>query len=74
MTKWLGIYEKMRSEGAPLNLKQLKVNGAELISAGVQPENVGKVLSKLLDDCAIEPSLNEKKALIKRAFNVFCER
>ncbi len=74
VTKWLGIYEKMRSEGAPLNLKQLKVNGAELISAGVQPENVGKVLSKLLDDCAIEPSLNEKKALIKRAFNVFCER
>ena len=72
--KWLGIYEKMRSEGAPLNLRQLKVNGAELISAGVRTEDVGKVLLRLLDDCAIEPRLNEKKALIKRALGVCCER
>lgn len=71
VTKWRAIYEKMKEEGAPLNLKQLNVKGNELLACGIPPERIGKVLSALLDDCAMEPSLNENSALIKRAVNLY---
>lgn len=74
VTKWRAIYEKMKEEGAPLNLKQLNVRGNELIACGIPPERIGKVLSALLDDCAMEPSLNENTALIKRAVNLYSEQ
>lgn len=67
VTRWRGIYEKMKSEGVPLTLKQLAVNGAELISAGTEPHSVGKILETLLLECSLDGSLNRKERLIKRA-------
>lgn len=69
VTKWTAIYEKMKAEGAPLSLKQLNVRGDELISAGIAPADTGRILKLLLEDCAIEPKLNEKSILLKRALN-----
>ena len=71
VTKWRKIHAKMEKEGAPFNLKQLKVKGDELILAGVQKERAGEILNVLLFDCAIEPKLNEKHTLIKRALNIY---
>ena len=71
VTKWRAIYNKMSKEGAPFTLKQLNVRGDELISNGVPPEKVGKALSALLEDCAIQPELNKKENLIKRAVNLY---
>lgn len=64
--KWKGIYENMLKEGAPVNLKQLKIRGDELIKEGIKPENVGDVLEKLLTDCALDGKLNDNKTLLKR--------
>ena len=71
MTKWRKIHDKMEKEGAPFNLKQLKVKGDELILAGVQKDRAGEILNALLYDCAIEPKLNEKQTLINRALNIY---
>ena len=63
VTKWRAIYKKMIEEGAPTELKELKIRGDELIAAGVPAPHVGKVLEELLYDCALNARLNDKKTL-----------
>ena len=70
VTKWKQIYAKMQAEGAPFNLKQLNVRGNELIEEGVSAARTGEVLQILLEECAINPSLNVKEKLLKRALSV----
>lgn len=67
VAKWRQILNKMKAEGAPLDLKRLNVRGNELIAAGLKPEEVGEILSYLLDECVMNPALNKKEILIKRA-------
>ncbi len=71
VTKWRGIYKRMVEEGAPLNLKQLAVRGDELIAAGVPAAKTGDALQFLLEECALDGSLNKKNVLIKRAVSRF---
>ncbi len=71
VTKWQEIYAKMKEEGVPFNLKQLNVRGDELIAAGIKPAEVGTALSKLMEDCALDGSLNKKKKLLKRAVKLY---
>ncbi len=70
VTKWRGIFEKMQAEGAPMRLSELAVKGNDLISCGVPPRQVGKVLERFLCDCALNPKLNDKKTLLARAEKV----
>jgi CRISPR/Cas system-associated endonuclease Cas3-HD len=65
--KWKKVYQNMRDEGAPFTIKQLKVNGDDLLSVGIPPVKVGKTLNVLLLQCACTPPLNEKNKLIKLA-------
>ena len=71
VTKWQEIYARMKEEHVPFNLKQLNVKGDELIAAGIKPQDAGTVLSKLMEDCALDGSLNKKKKLLKRAVKVY---
>ena len=64
--KWREIYKKMVDEGAPTELKELKIRGDELIAAGVPARQVGKVLEELLYDCALNARLNDNKTLLLR--------
>ena len=66
VTKWRAIYKKMTEEGAPTELKELKIRGDELIAAGVPAHLVGKVLEELLYDCALNARLNDGKTLLAR--------
>ena len=66
VTKWKGIYEKMKKEGAPTELKELAIKGDEVMAAGVPAKLVGKVLEELLVDCALNARLNDKKTLLGR--------
>ena len=66
VTKWKAIYDKMISEGAPTELKELKIRGDEIMAAGVPAPLVGKVLEELLYDCALNARLNDKKTLLAR--------
>ena len=63
VTKWRAIYKKMTEEGAPTELKELKIRGDELIKLGVPERNAGKVLKELLSDCALNARLNDEKTL-----------
>ncbi len=70
VTRWKAIYSKMKADGAPLSLKQLKIRGDELIAAGISPVEIGKTLYALLEDCVIRPELNSKEILLKRALKI----
>lgn len=73
VSKWKEIYGKMKREGAPFNLKELKAGGGELAAAGVPKERIGVILGVLLLDCAMEPKLNDAEKLLKRAL-AYAER
>ncbi|HXO85506.1 MAG TPA: CCA tRNA nucleotidyltransferase [Gemmatimonadales bacterium] len=58
---------KIRAENPPLTLKDLAVNGADLISAGVRPgPDVGEALARLLDEVLEDPARNTKEYLLSR--------
>lgn len=73
VSKWKEIYGKMKREGAPFNLKELKTGGGELAAAGVPKDRIGVILGELLTDCAMEPKLNDAEKLLKRAL-AYAER
>ncbi|MBD5636499.1 MAG: CCA tRNA nucleotidyltransferase [Clostridia bacterium] len=65
--KWQRISEKMKSEGAPRSLKELKINGNDLIAIGVKPEKIGHALNELLLFAIEDGSRNHRDTLLKRA-------
>lgn len=59
--------QAIRSRNDPLTLKELAVNGQDLIAAGVRPgPDVGERLKQLLDDVLEDPSRNTKEYLLSR--------
>ena len=66
VVKWKAVIEQMKREGAPFTVKELKVNGNDLLSIGLAPERVGTVLHELLLYCALDGSRNEREGLLKR--------
>lgn len=68
----LGIVNKLEKERACVNLKDLAVNGNDVISCGLSGPDVGKVLDKLLNEVINEITPNEKTALKKRINELCC--
>lgn len=62
--KWQRIYEKMKGDGTPFSLADLKVNSADVISAGFSGAEIGKTLSKLLKLCQEHPQKNDREYLL----------
>ena len=57
--------EMILSRGDCLSIRQLAVNGADLIALGVkQGKDVGQILDRLLNLCLINPEENERERLI----------
>ncbi len=69
--KWQRISEKMKSEGAPRSLKELKINGNDLLKIGVKPEKIGHALNELLLFAIEDGSRNQRELLIKRAEKLY---
>lgn len=67
VVKWKKILDDMRREGAPLTLKELAVNGKDLLATGIPPVKTGEILKLLLDECALNGRLNEREKLLARA-------
>jgi len=53
----------LKKSGAPLNLKELSVNGNDLMSLGFKGPQIGMTLIKLLK-YAVQNKTNDKKKLI----------
>ena len=67
LVKWQALLAKMRAEGVPFTLKELAVNGTELLAAGLAPQTLSQTLHALLLHVAVNPKDNEKARLIKLA-------
>ena len=67
--RWLELLEKLRTENAPLTLKELKVNGADLLALGITPAHISKVLHALLLHAVVNPKDNEKQRLLTLAIS-----
>lgn len=63
------VYDEIVSKNQCVSLKTLAVTGRDLIAeAGMQPgPELGRVLSRLLDEVIEDPELNQKEALLKLA-------
>lgn len=66
VVKWKAVIEQMKREGAPFTVKELAVNGNDLLKTGLAPERVGAVLHELLAYCASDGSRNEREGLLSR--------
>lgn len=71
VTKWRKAMDKMRKEGAPFTVKELELNGTDLIGLGLKPEAIGTVLNELLLYCAQDGRRNERGALLKHIENIY---
>ncbi len=59
------LYRKIKESGDCLSLKDLAVNGSDLIRAGMEPgKEIGKVLADMLEDVISDPSHNNREYLM----------
>lgn len=66
------MYEQIKKEQDCLSLKDLAVNGSDLIRAGMKPgREIGEVLKKLLDEVLEEPQKNKKEYLLAQVKKVY---
>jgi hypothetical protein len=57
----------VRAANPPLGLKDLAVNGEDLIAAGIRPgPDVGDALARLLEEVLEDPARNTKEYLLSR--------
>ncbi len=63
------LVEELLQEGACLSLKDLAVDGKDLLSLGIQGAAIGKTLNFLLEQVTEEKLPNEKEALLNKIKN-----
>lgn len=67
----IALYEDIMKTDEPIYLKELAVNGGDLISRGVKPgPELGKMLKRLLDLVHREPQHNNKNFLKEKTLNI----
>ena len=60
--------EAVRNSAAPLTIRDLDVDGTDLMAIGVaRGLALGQILSDLLDEVLVDPTLNMKPRLLERA-------
>ena len=61
-----GIYDKIIENGDCCTIKQLSINGSDLMAAGVpKGRQIGEMLEKALDAVMREPEMNTKEKLFE---------
>ena len=67
--------EKLMAENSALSLKDLKVNGKDLMSEGIPSGKImGKILNELFETVTDSPEMNDKEKLIALAKKLFSEK
>ena len=69
VNKWRRVYEKMKSDGTPFSVKDLKITAEDLRETGFYGKSLGEELKKLLCAAVADPSQNKKETLIKIALS-----
>lgn len=66
--RWQELYRQVREQNQCVSLKDLAVNGSDLIKAGWKPgKELGFILQKLLDLVLEQPQRNTREALLAEA-------
>lgn len=65
--RWTSLIEKMKTDGTPFSLKDLKITAKDLVAIGYKGESISKELKKLLELAIENPLLNERKKLLYKA-------
>ncbi|MBQ0039912.1 MAG: HD domain-containing protein [Treponema sp.] len=66
---------KLVEENSALSLKDLKINGNDLMDAGIPKGAViGKILKELFETVTDSPKMNDKEALLNLAVNIYKEK
>ncbi len=66
---------KLVQENSALSLKDLKINGNDLMDAGIPKGAViGKILKELFETVTDSPKMNDKEALLNLAVNIYKEK
>lgn len=73
VVRWKKLLAQMKAERVPFSLKELAVNGQDLLDAGLPPLVLSQILQRLLDHTAIYPSENEKERLCRLALGFYKE-
>jgi tRNA nucleotidyltransferase (CCA-adding enzyme) len=64
--------EKVLLEKQPLNVKDLNINGHDLMEIGIpQGKQIGNILNYLLEEVLANPDLNNKDTLLQMAKNTY---
>lgn len=63
--KWERLLSQMQAEKVPFSLKELAVNGMDILGEGVPAPHVATILNALLLHCANNPKDNEKGRLLR---------
>ncbi len=68
--RWQKLLAKLREENAPLTLKELAVNGNDLLAIDIPKQKISILLKALLSHAVTQPQDNEKEKLsrLARAF------
>ena len=65
------LYADIIERGDCLNLKDLAVNGSDIVSCGLEPgKQVGRILSQMLNEVLDVPGHNDREYLLDRFVNV----
>ena len=65
-------YQEITKSGQCVSLKNLAINGSDLIAAGMKPgKEIGEILKTLLNDVLEEPEHNQKEFLLRMAEQIF---
>lgn len=69
------IYHDIIAEGQPYMVSDLLINGRDLIKIGFRAgREIGDTLRQLLDEVVLNPSLNNREYLVKRACQIKKQR
>ena len=69
--KWEGLLFKMQQEKVPFSLKELAINGNDLIGEGFNAVHLATLLNALLMHTAVTPADNVKPRLIRLAHGFY---
>lgn len=68
--KWQKLLAKMQEEHVPFTLKNLAINGNDLLIIGVAPIKIASILHALLEHTAVFPNDNTKEKLCSLALKI----
>lgn len=58
-------WEEVKRDGTPLSVKELRVDGNDLIALGVESKSIGVILNALFEDTILNPILNDRKKALE---------